>query len=297
MKAPGKALKSNKGDADFLDNCISLYRRVSAHLSYGRTHFPQSEVCEYLNGLVSKSHNFLYKPEKIGLSAVFKFYRLTIPEAIVRNYRYLLLSTFLFAAAMVYSWHFTAVNPENSAFFLPAGMADSISGGELGAADWNSPIMSGIIMTNNIRVAFMAFALGIIPMGLGTAYVLLVNGLLLGSLSALAVSHGQSLTYWSLIIPHGVMELMAIFISGGAGLIVGTALLRPGIHSRKDALIMAAKEALKLMGIVVPMLIAAGLIEGFFTPSGLHPVIKIAAGAATGILMLFYFSINHLLRG
>jgi uncharacterized membrane protein SpoIIM required for sporulation len=271
-----------------LKNFDRLHRQVSAHLSYARTYFPNSQVCGYLNSIVAKSHNYYYIRKKGSPKSIIQFYRTDIPRIIAQNWRFIAVSLGFFLAASLFSYIFTMVDTKNAYTFLPQQMVEGLNIREGGAAQWDNAVMSSYIMSNNIYVTLQAFAYGI-SLGAGTAYILLMNGFLLGSLSALAVKQGASLLYWSLILPHGVIELSAIFIAGAAGLKIGYGIIRPGAYRRRDALVISVKEALKMMGIVVPMLVAAGIIEGFLTPSSLSPQFKLIFAAATGILLLAYF--------
>jgi uncharacterized membrane protein SpoIIM required for sporulation len=147
-----------------------------------------------------------------------------------------------------------------------------------------------MIMTNNITVSFMAFALGI-TFGVGTVYVLLFNGLLLGTLAALCYTHDLSIPFWSFVLPHGVIELTAILIAGAAGLLLAAALLAPGDLPRRQALVQTAKQSVHLVLGCVPLLIAAGLIEGFFSPASLSPALKFFTAGCFLFLLLFYLFI------
>jgi uncharacterized membrane protein SpoIIM required for sporulation len=145
-------------------------------------------------------------------------------------------------------------------------------------------------MVNNIYVSALAFALGI-TFGLGTVYMLAMNGFLLGALASLFAGYGKSLFFWSLILPHGILELTAIFIAGGAGLRIGYSLIRPGAFRRKDALITAARSSLSLMGLVVLLLIAAALIEGYFTPLPIAAEIKLGVALLTAVPLVWYLRV------
>ena len=148
-------------------------------------------------------------------------------------------------------------------------------------------MISAVIMTNNIRVGFTAFALGF-TWGLATVLVLFDNGLLLGVLGAIYISRGFALDFWSLILPHGVLELLAIFICGGAGLVLAKALVQPGDYTRRDALLVQGRIAVKLVLGTIPMFVAAALIEGFITPTTLPDSVKLAVAAFSLAVFLFY---------
>ena len=149
--------------------------------------------------------------------------------------------------------------------------------------------MSSMIMQNNIRVAAVAFATGILA-GIGTFLMLFYNGLMLGVVGALIAAHGGEVQmgFWSFVAPHGVIELTAIFIAGGAGLMLGWAVLNPGEYSRRDAVKLAGREATKLMIGVAAMLVVAGVIEGFFSPSMTPDRVKLIVAAMIGTSEYYY---------
>ena len=150
--------------------------------------------------------------------------------------------------------------------------------------------MSAAIMTNNIRVAAMAMGFGILA-GVGTAYILFYNGLIVGALFAQTalVAGGRNIMYfWALILPHGVLELIAVFLAGSVGLLIGRGLLMPGDMTRKDALVKNARAAIALVPGLVILLIIAGLIEGFFTPMDVPPYIKLGFAGLTLVGFVLY---------
>ena len=150
------------------------------------------------------------------------------------------------------------------------------------------PYASSFIMTNNIQVSFLAFAGGVTG-GLLTVYVLLFNGLLLGGITGLTAHYGIGLGLWTFVIGHGVLELSAIFITGGAGLMMGWAMLNPGLLRRRDALMLAARKAVLLVLGCIPVLITAGVIEGFLSPNAAIPwPVKWTVGVLSGLLFYGY---------
>jgi uncharacterized membrane protein SpoIIM required for sporulation len=179
--------------------------------------------------------------------------------------------------------------------FLPQQYIEGIKSGAAGGGQWNYPLMSSYIMTNNILVSLRAFVLGI-TLGLGTIYVLFFNGAMVGSLTGLIYLYGDPVNFWSLILPHGVIELTAIFISGAAGLIIAKSMLLPGEHSRKDSLIKGTKEASSLVMGIILLLIIAGIIEGFYTPLEISETAKLAFAGVTAIVLAVYFSIPYFIK-
>ncbi|HEY2390672.1 MAG TPA: stage II sporulation protein M, partial [Candidatus Angelobacter sp.] len=150
-----------------------------------------------------------------------------------------------------------------------------------------SPAASSFIMTNNMTVSFMAFAMGITA-GAGTVFAMFFNGLQIGAIGVACWLNDMSLSLWSFVAPHGVLELPAIFIAGGAGLRIAQGMLFPGLLSRQDSLAKAGGEAVRLVMGVVPILIVAGSIEGFISPSSLPWQWKFTLAGAIAVIFFSY---------
>jgi uncharacterized membrane protein SpoIIM required for sporulation len=142
-------------------------------------------------------------------------------------------------------------------------------------------------MVNNIMVTFLAFALGTTA-GLGTLAVLALNGLSIGSVMSLCVKY-KFTPVLTFVAAHGVLELTAIFIAGGAGLLIGKALLMPEDLTRKQALMVNGQLAIKLILGCIPLLVVAGLIEGFLSPSAISPYYKFAVAVLSAVALWLYF--------
>jgi uncharacterized membrane protein SpoIIM required for sporulation len=123
---------------------------------------------------------------------------------------------------------------------------------------------------------------------LGTLYMMAFNGLLIGVIGMACWISGMSLDLWSFVAPHGVLELPAIFIAGGAGLRIAQGLLFPGVLARRDSLARAGYEAVQLLLGTIPILIIAGLIEAFVSPTGLPIPLKFSMAAALFVLLNAY---------
>jgi uncharacterized membrane protein SpoIIM required for sporulation len=149
------------------------------------------------------------------------------------------------------------------------------------------PLASSAILTNNLSVAFSAFALGILA-GLGTLYIMVFNGLMIGVIGTACHRAGMSVPLWSFVSPHGALELPAIFIAGGAGLVLARGILAPGGLPRREALAESGAVAIRLLLGVFPLLIVAGVIEGFVSPTLIDPAVKFAIGAALFVLLSLY---------
>ena len=269
-----------------------LYRRATSDLAVARRDYPRHQVAAYLNQLVGRAHGIVYRGEPLELRRVWRFYRSGFPRLYRQAGRYTLAATLLFLLPALVALAVTWAQPGAAYTLLPAGMQDIIPLVEEGEMWTDIPqqarsMASSFIMTNNIQVAFMAFAGGVLA-GLLTIYVLILNGLLIGTVAGLCQAHGLGLALWSFVLPHGVIELSVIFIAGGAGLMLGHALVSPGLLRRQDALAGAARRAVRLIFGCVPLLVIAGTIEGFVSPSALPVWAKLAVGAATGLLLYGY---------
>jgi uncharacterized membrane protein SpoIIM required for sporulation len=273
---------------------LQLFRQSSHDLAYARTYYPKSNIVIYLNALVGKSHSKIYSVKKNSLSNFFSYISFGYPSMLRTIKKYILASFAIFLFGFFLSLMLVLINTDNAKFFLEQNLIDGIiSNHSNNSSSWNYPLMSSQIMTNNISVCLRSFAFGI-TLGIGTIYVLFVNGSLLGALTALIYLYGNPMNFWSLILPHGVIELTAIFISGAAGLIIAKSLLLPNEYSRKDSLIKASKQAVYLVLGIIIMLIIAGIIEGFFTPLNIGEWPKLIFAALTFIALSAYFSIPYI---
>jgi uncharacterized membrane protein SpoIIM required for sporulation len=140
------------------------------------------------------------------------------------------------------------------------------------------PQASSAIMTNNIGVCFYTFAGGILA-GLGTIFFMFTNGVNIGVVGVACGQHHMTLSLWSFVAAHGALELPAIFISGGAGLRLAAGLLFPRMLRRKDALALAGSESARMISGTIPMLIIAGLLEAFLSPTHAPLALKFAVCA------------------
>lgn len=246
-----------------------LYRQAAADLSALREDPSGKSYARSLNLLLSRAHNIIYSGQKSsGIKGIVRFYRYTWPQVFRRNLPLVNLATLLFVLGAIAGTLLAVTRPEFMRLFLGPSMMETIDHHKMWTESVVSikPLAASGIMTNNMSVAFTTFALGITG-GLGTVYMMVFNGIMMGVVGAACWFGGMSLPLWSFVAPHGVLELPAIFIAGGAGFRIAQGLLFPGLLSRRDALARAGAEAVRLLLGTVPMLIVAGTIEGFISPS------------------------------
>ena len=281
-----------KIEASDIDQLTVLYKKASAHLAYIRTYHPSNEITLYLNQLVSRAHNIAYKQHSGSLQQLTHFFGSHLMRLIDKRLSFIGMATLLFIIGGISGFAAVMVDPLNLYYVLPQGMAEQIDPSRLGEghASINSPVISTMIMTNNMKVAMLAFVSGI-TLGIFPIYLLLFNGLLVGSLAAVYYQAGSSYAFWAYILPHGVIELTAIFIAGGAGLHMGYRLLVPGRFARKYQFLEAAKESAQLLLATLPLFVIAGIIEGYITPSSLSLEVKYAVALLTLLILIGWYLI------
>jgi uncharacterized membrane protein SpoIIM required for sporulation len=286
-KVQERSLKSLSSDE--LDRLGYLYRRVTSDLAVARRDFPGDKVVQYLNDLSAQASMIIYSGEPIKRGRIAEFFLETFPSTF-RSYRWFIAVAFaIFILGFTWSYVTTLIYPEFGERVLPDQLVKTIKSQKIWTEipKYQRSLASSLIMTNNIRVSFFAFALGITFM-LGTVYVLLANGIMIGAVGGLCQVHGLSLPLWSFVSPHGYIELSVVFMAGGAGLAIGYSILNPSYMTRGRSLVEAAGRSVRLIGGCVPLLMAAGMIEGFLSPSGLNPWVKIIIGPITGSALYWY---------
>ena len=266
-----------------------LYRRITSDLAVARRDFPDDRCVTYLNALASRAHASIYQTSPLKRSTIRNFFRFGFPTLFRRNLPFIVAAFLMFAIGFGTAYWIALANPVFAERFVPQHIVETIHAKEMwtNLPELQRNLAASFIMTNNIRVAFLAFASGITFM-IGTVYILAFNGVHIGVIAGLCHVHGLALPLWEFVSPHGYIELTTIFIAGGAGLKMGYALIGPTQFTRKRALTDAAKTAVKLIGGCVVLLIIAGVIEGFVSPSGLPSIAKIGFGFATGVLLFCY---------
>lgn len=272
------------------------YRRASAELAFHRTHEADPQQLAYLNDLVGRCYPHVYVAPRRPLPGVLRFFTVEFPRAF-RRHGLLILIAFLISMlpaviGFTISWH----NRPLADQVLPADLlvsSEGVAERHHVRRDWlpsqERAYASSMIMTNNIKVSILAFAGGMTA-GILTLLLMIYNGLMLGIAAAIVGRDGLStaVNFWAFVAPHGVIELTAIFIAGGAGLVLAYAMINPGEYPRRVALREAGKEAVKLMLGVASLLVVAGLIEGFFSPMNIPEVIKFTVAGVEAVLFAAY---------
>jgi uncharacterized membrane protein SpoIIM required for sporulation len=266
-----------------------LYRQIAADLAALREDSGSAHFARYLNQLLARAHNTIYSVRTASPSAVVDYFRYAYPRIFRQNLSYCLAAFLVFIGSALVGVALTYHDPDFKAKILGPQMVETIERHEM----WThsivgmKPVASSAIMTNNLGVAFMSFAAGITG-GIGTIYMMVFNGLLIGVIGTACRLSGMSLQLWSFVAPHGVLELPAIFIAGGAGLRLAYGLLFPGFLLRGESVARAGTEAVKLLLGTIPILVVAGVIEAFVSPTGLAVPLKFGMAAALFALLVTY---------
>jgi uncharacterized membrane protein SpoIIM required for sporulation len=253
--------------------------------------FPHHDATAYLNGLVGKAHHLVYRGGTVGRRQIRRFFTHTIPQTVRRNWKYLLAAHLLFYLPALIAYLMILPNPDLAYTIFPNGalMYQTVeTTGELWI-DIEGAVDGPLITTNNIQVAFLAFAGGMLA-GTFTIYVLVNNGLMLGSVFAFVQNYGLAGDLGEFVIGHGPVELSVICMAGAAGLRMGHAIIAPGLMRRRDAIAAAGRDAMTIAFIGALWLVVAGAIEGFISPSDTLPWwVKLTVGLISGALMWGYY--------
>lgn len=274
-----------------LQELALLYRQTASDLSSVREDPTGKQISFYLNRLLGRAHNLIYMGRKARAKGIWIFFRDTYPAIFRETFPDTFAAFVIFLAAAAVGILLGIADPSFNRYFLGPEMMDSIEHHKM----WTEsivtlkPLAASGIMTNNLSVSFTTFALGITA-GIGTAYMMVVNGLLFGIINLACWQAGGKmfLNLWSFVAAHGVLELPAIFIAAGAGFGIARGLLFPGTLPRKESLTRAGARSVRLVVGVIPMLVVAGTIEGFVSPSNLHPAVKFLLAGALGLLFTLY---------
>ncbi len=287
-----KGLKSLH--ASEIRELASLYRSVSADLARARTNQVGNILVQDLQRLTSRGYNQIYQgSRRQEWQAVGQFYRWGFPHIVQKTLGYTVVATAIFLVGALIAWWYAWQDPVFISLIAPESLIEKVRDrGELwmGSIVGIEPLASSSIMINNIKVSFGAVAGGITG-GIYTVFLLVYNGLHIGAIATLVGQNNLAYPFWAFVFPHGSLELPAIFLAGGAGLLIAKGILFPGKYARVDAIKIYGSQAAQLVFGIVPMLIIAGTIEGFFSPSPLVPEpLKYMAGTGLFTLLVLYCS-------
>jgi uncharacterized membrane protein SpoIIM required for sporulation len=262
-----------------LQELALLYRQVAADLSVLRQDATARTYSTHVNQLLARAHHIIYSGRKTSIAGLFRFLRDEYPRIFQNNLRYVAASLIISLACGALGLILTSSSPEFMRHYLGPRMIATMERHEMWTHSIVSvaPMETSAIMTNNLSVSFATFAGGI-TFGLFTLFSLFNNGMLLGVVGAACHHYGMSLSLWSFVAAHGSLELPSIIIAGGAGLRLGHSMLFPSGYRWKDSVARGGIEATQLVSGIIPLLVIAGCLEGFFSPSQAPVWLKFTVG-------------------
>lgn len=284
-----KGLKSLR--AGEIRELAGLYRSVAADLARSQTR-QVGILIESLQSLTTRGYIEIYQgSRRQEWLAVWEFYRWGLPAIVQQTWGYIATATGIFLLGAIVAWWYAWQDPTFISLIVPSNLIVKVRDEHklwMGSIVGIEPLASSNIMTNNLSVSFAVIAGGITA-GLYTVFVLVTNGLHIGAIAALVGQNNLAYPFWAFVFPHGALELPAIFFAGGAGLLLAKAILFPGKYRRPDALRFYGSQVVQLIYAVVPMLVIAGIIEGFFSPNPRVPdSLKYLAGIGLLTFLVLY---------
>lgn len=277
------------------DEMARQFTELINDLGYAKTFYPHSKATKYLNGLTTKIYLDIYRNKREKGSRILNFWKTELPLVVKRNQTAILWSLIIFLTFVLMA----VFSSMNDMSFIRGVLGDryvDMTGENIAKGDpfgvykhHNKFEMFITIALNNIKVSFMVFITGFLG-GIGTIWLLFQNGIMLGSFQTMFFLEGLGWESILVIWIHGALEISAIVIAGGGGLIIGKAVLFPGTYKRVESIKRGAKDGIKLMIGLVPIFIAAGFLEGYITRLTEMPVtMSIAILFASFFFIIWYF--------
>jgi uncharacterized membrane protein SpoIIM required for sporulation len=279
-------------DASQLDELVALYQRTAAQLSYARAQYDDPGLTARLTTIVAGANATIYGYRPVSVRTVGRFFSETFPAAVWVSRRFIAAAAVLLFVPALAIGVWLANSPEALDIAVPAeGQNALIQKAEGYYSSKPASEFSTQVLINNIQVSFLAFAAGIL-LCVGTAFFLILNAVNIGALGGLFVHAGKGGEFFGLILPHGLLELTAIVIAGGAGFRLGWAIIAPGDRTRVDALAEEGRRSVVIVLGLMLCFVVAGLIEGFVTPSGLPTWGRIGFGIVVETLFLSWIVVR-----
>ncbi|RZS93329.1 stage II sporulation protein M [Aquimarina brevivitae] len=283
------------------DQLADYYIHLTNDLAYAQTYYPESKTLLYLNALASQAHQKIYINKKEDKNRILSFWKYEFPLFFKKYHRTLLYTFLIFTAACSIG----IISALNDSSFLRLILGDAYVNETLNNIEKGDP--TGIyksgsmvgsflgITINNIRVAFLAYAFGVIT-SIGTGYILFSNGVMLGAFMTFFYNQGLLFEASKSVWLHGTIEISVIVIAGCAGIVMGNSILFPKTFSRRVSFMKGAKDGLKIVVSTIPFFITAGFIEGFITRYSNMPTwLAFIIIFASLFLIVYYYIIYPIL--
>ena len=231
----------------------------------------------------------IYQAKPVKRADWLRFWTHDWPRLVIDSSGHILTAAAIFAATALIGFIVATQRPFMESYFISKEMRAAMNSGHLWTQSLTTAAPQGgsAIVTNNISVSILAWALGA-TFGMGTIWLLVTNGLMLGVISAACLRAGLFAPLAEFIVAHGSLEIPAICIAAGAGLMMGDAMVSPRRYSRSVELRQAGLQSARLLLGVIPMLLVAGFVEAFISPSDLSATVKIALATSLFAAYLMY---------
>ncbi len=283
-----------RASVDQVLGALESYRGVARDLATARRLMPNSRTTAGLEALYSQLHALISRKPRGGVAGLLDLLRVDSPDAARELRSRMLAMALLMTAGAAAGWWLIATFPSLISLFAGRAMIEHVEAGHL----WTegilnitpSSVLSIGILANNISVSVLAFCAGIF-FGLGTFYLVALNGVMLGAVFAFVGQHGLAAALFTFIIAHGPVELSVICIAGATGTVLGESLIRPALATRRDSFQACAQRVGPLLLLCAALLVGCGFIEGFISPDPSFPLAnRIAIGALYWAVMCILMS-------
>jgi uncharacterized membrane protein SpoIIM required for sporulation len=273
---------------------VDRFRSLGRDLSLARALMPGSSLSRELENLFLKAHEAVFRRPGQLKAQLVELFRDEVPRVFAEMRAAIWITVTLFFGTGVLGWLLVSFNPELASLFASEKMIEQVQKGELWTDDILNIVPSSVlavqIMANNIVVSSFAFALGALY-GLGTIYIISLNGFMIGGIFAFTARYDLAGRLFNFVIAHGVVELSVICLAGAAGIQLGHALVYPGLKTRMAAFRDAVKRAGTLLPVVVVFLVGAGVIEGYISPDDSYSLgVRVVVGVSYGVLLWMVLS-------
>lgn len=286
------------------DKMSEMFIQVTDDLAYARTYFPESKATQYLNQLAQKAHREIYQNQPVNKKRIKAFWGKEFPLLVYQSRKEIFVSFIvLFVSVLI-----GVVSEKYDTGFARIILGDRYINMSLSNIQKGDPLavyksMNQVdmflgITLNNIRVSFFAFVLGILT-PVGTGFIIMKNGVMLGTFHSFLAQHGFLLDSIATIWVHGTYEIFAITVAGGAGIVIGNSIVFPKTFSRIESFRRGAMRGSKLVLGLVPVFIIAGFLEGFITRYTQAPYVVrfgIILLSLSSIITYFYIYPKNLIK-
>ncbi len=289
IEAQSQQARQHPDGAEAVMRTVADYRALAHDLAVARRELPGAEVTLRLEGWLRQLHVLIHRDHEPLRERLIRLYRDEVPAVFRRLQPTLLIVTLIFIATALAAALLVWQYPELASLFASERMIAGVENGKLWTSGLvnivPSSVMSAGIIANNVNVAIVSFLLGTFY-GIGTLYIVMLNGAMLGGIFAFTARYGLATALFRFVVAHGVVELSVILLAASAGVSLGEALARPGQRTRLEAFRTAVADSSRLLAVVVPFLMLAGTIEGFVSPTDSFSIpVRMLIGLVGGFLL------------